>query len=49
MPDMQRQPLRDHDNRSGTTIHGWPSVALGLGVAAIGVVMLLLAAGIIPS
>lgn len=37
--------LKDHENRSGTTVHGWPSVLVGLVAAAAGVPALLVALG----
>ena len=35
--EATRRELKDHENRSGTTVHGWPSVLIGMVAAAAGV------------
>ncbi len=41
VPDTQRRPLLGQEAVSLTTIHGWPSIWLGLLIAAVGVVIVL--------
>ena len=43
--EATRRGLKDHENRSGTTVHGWPSVLIGMVAAAAGVPALLVALG----
>ncbi len=42
-----RRELKNHENRSATTVHGWPAVAVGLVAVLAGAPMLLLALGLL--
>lgn len=39
---MDRVELKDHPNRSGTTIQGWPSIALGALLIGVGAIVVLI-------
>ena len=48
MPETETRELKGHQARSATTVHGWPSLLLGLPFLLIGLSVVLLAGGVIP-